>query len=125
MTDESAMTDDGDGPRGPGKSRPLGMASATILLAVQRGTRYGFDIIERTGLPSGTVYPTLGRLEERGYLEAEWEDRETADEEGRPRRRYYRLTPAGEAELARALERVALISGLAGAVEPGSGEGSA
>ena len=103
--------------------RPLGITSVSILLAIQRGTRYGFDIIERTGLPSGTVYPTLGRLQERGYLAGKWEDRKTATEEGRPRRRYYRVTPAGEAELARSLQRVTLLSRLMGA-EPSSGRGT-
>ena len=97
--------------------RPLGITSVTILLAIQQGTRYGFDIIERTGLPSGTVYPTLGRLNQRGYLAGDWEDRKTATDEGRPRRRYYRVTPAGEAELARSLERVTLLSRL---LDPGS-----
>ncbi len=97
--------------------RPLGITSVSILLAIQQGTRYGFDIIERTGLPSGTVYPTLGRLNKRGYLAGDWEDRKTATDEGRPRRRYYRVTPAGEAELARSLERVTLLSRL---LDPGS-----
>ncbi|MFQ5742587.1 MAG: PadR family transcriptional regulator [Acidobacteriota bacterium] len=103
--------------RGTGKraTRPLGITSAAILLAIQRGTSYGFDIIERTGLPSGTVYPTLGRLMRAGYLAAEWEDRQIADRERRPRRRYYDLTPEGEAALQRALQRVALVSVLADA----------
>ncbi len=97
------------------RSRTLGITTATILLTIQRGTRYGFDIIEQTGLPSGTVYPSLGRLKRLGYLEAEWEDRETADRERRPRRRYYRVTPEGAVELQRALERVNILSGLAAA----------
>ena len=97
------------------RSRTLGITTATILLTIQQGTRYGFDIIEQTGLPSGTVYPSLGRLKRLGYLEAEWEDRETADRERRPRRRYYRVTPEGAAELQRAIERVDILSGLAAA----------
>ena len=103
------------------RPRTLGNTTATILLTIQRGTRYGFDIIEQTGLPSGTVYPSLGRLKRLGYLESEWEDRKTADKERRPRRRYYRVTPEGAAELQRALERVNILSGLAGSegVAPG------
>ena len=97
------------------KARPLGITSAAILVAIQRGTSYGFDIIERTGLPSGTVYPTLGRLMRSGYLASEWESRGIADSERRPRRRYYELTPAGEAALQRALRRVALVWPLADA----------
>lgn len=94
------------------KARPLGITSAAILTAIQRGTSYGFDIIERTGLPAGTVYPTLGRLSRAGYLATEWEDREIADRERRPRRRYYSVTPEGDAALQRALERVALVAPL-------------
>ena len=97
------------------RSRTLGITTATILLTIQQGTRYGFDIIEQTGLPSGTVYPSLGRLKRLGYLEAEWEDRGTATRERRPRRRYYRVTPEGAAELRRALDRVDVLSGLAAA----------
>ena len=103
------------------RSRTLGMTTATILLTIQQGTRYGFDIIEQTGLPSGTVYPSLGRLKRLGYLEAEWEDRQTADRERRPRRRYYRVTREGAAELQRALERVNILSGLAEANEVARG----
>jgi DNA-binding PadR family transcriptional regulator len=58
---------------------------------------YGYDIAQRTSLRSGTLYPILGRLAERGYLETRWE----ADPpEGRPRRHLYRLTGAGAARAA-------------------------
>jgi PadR family transcriptional regulator PadR len=55
---------------------------------------YGFDIVDRTGLKSGTIYPILSRLEHAGWLESHWEilDPVTA---GRPRRRLYRLTREG------------------------------
>ncbi len=69
------------------------------------GNRYGFDIIEATGLAGGTVYPTLGRLEKRGYLRARWEDRQLATREGRPRRRYYTVTKQGERALKEAGRR--------------------
>ncbi len=53
---------------------------------------YGYDIAQRTGLKSGTLYPILTRLAERGYLATSWE---TDPPEGRPRRHLYRLTGAG------------------------------
>lgn len=77
--------------------------TAAVLLAIRQGHRYGFDLMDATGLPDGTVYPLLRRLERRGVLTAAWEDEEVARAEGRPPRRYYRLTPVGEA----ALEEVA------------------
>ena len=87
-------------------SRPnLTFPTGLVLQAISKGCRYGFDIIDATGLPSGTVYPALRRLEAAGCLRSEWEDRENAEEEGRPPRCYYRLTPAGRALLSQAIER--------------------
>ncbi len=62
----------------------------------QEQERYGLEIIDATGLPPGTIYPILARLERAGWLDSEWE---TVDEHlaGRPRRRYYRLTADGVA----------------------------
>lgn len=79
---------------------------ACVLQGLSRGLTYGFDIMEFTGLASGSVYPILRRFEEHGLVESEWEHESEA--EGRPRRRYYRLTEAGRAELTRASERLAL-----------------
>src|SRR5215475_3706664 len=59
--------------------------------------RYGYDISRETGLASGTLYPILGRLADRGLMETRWED---DPPEGRPRRHLYRLTPSGVARLA-------------------------
>jgi len=86
--------------------RPLGISSLKILAAIRNGSTYGLDIVARTGLPSGTVYPTLGRLRRSGHLRARWEDQRKADREGRSRRRYYELTEAGEGALAEGLVRV-------------------
>jgi len=83
--------------------RKLGYATVEILRAVAEGEGYGLDVMERTGLPSGTVYPTLQRMEKRGYVEARWENEARARGEGRPRRRYYELTGVGEAALEEAL----------------------
>lgn len=47
----------------------------------------------------GTLYKALGRLERAGLLASEWEDADTAAEEGRPRRRLYHVTDLGERAL--------------------------
>jgi DNA-binding PadR family transcriptional regulator len=64
----------------------------TEFLAQAREWRYGYDLSRGTGLKSGTLYPILMRLSERGWLETEWED---APEPGRPARHLYRLTEDG------------------------------
>lgn len=99
--------------------RALGITSLRILGAVRDGFAYGLDIVARTGMPSGTVYPTLGRLKKRGLIEARWEDQRIAEREGRPRRRYYELTGAGGHALAEGAARMAdvvadLVPGVAG-----------
>ena len=55
----------------------------------------GAEISRATKLASGTLYPILFRLERAGWLESRWEggDPKTL---GRPRRRFYRVTPLGE-----------------------------
>ena len=71
-----------------------------VLLADPAQERYGLQICAEAGLPSGTIHPILARLEhEYGWLTSRWEDIKPQDE-GRPRRRYYRLTEDG-AERAR------------------------
>ncbi len=87
--------------------RQLGYATIAVMRAIRNGYGYGTDIMDRTGLPSGTVYPTLSRMDERGYLRSRWEEREQADAERRPRRRYYRLTPSGEQALDAAIRQLA------------------
>jgi DNA-binding PadR family transcriptional regulator len=56
----------------------LTYTTAVILQAVANGYLYGFDIIDITGVPGGTVYPALRRLEDEGYLTSEWEEPSTA-----------------------------------------------
>jgi PadR family transcriptional regulator PadR len=70
------------------------------LLADPSKELYGVEIGQAAGLSSGTVHPILARLETVGWLTSRWEDIHPRTE-GRPARRYYRLTPAGQ-ELARA-----------------------
>ena len=75
-----------------------------MLGAVSRSVRYGFDIMDATGLPSGTVYPVLGRLERDGYVRSKWESQVVAQREKRPPRRYYEITACGARELADSAE---------------------
>ena len=83
--------------------RRLSVTVCSVLQSVVDGAHYGFDIIEHTGLPSGTVYPALSRLERDGYLASSWEDEGRAHAEGRPARRYYRVTAAGARALREAM----------------------
>ena len=69
--------------------------TALVLQSVAAGYRYGFDVMEACGLPSGTVYPALRRLEKAGLLKSRWEGAEEAFADGRPRRRTYFLTDEG------------------------------
>src|SRR5262245_1457621 len=70
---------------------------ASALLADPSAERYGLDLVHETGLASGTLYPILLRLERAGWVEPRWEDIDPVAE-GRPSRRYYRLTPRGIAD---------------------------
>ena len=65
---------------------------------------YGIEIGAAAGLPSGTIPPILARLEGLGWVESRWEDIDTRAE-GRPARRYYRLTAAGVQSARLALAR--------------------
>jgi PadR family transcriptional regulator len=86
--------------------RGLGMATVAVLQAIDAGRTYGFEIVDATGLATGTVYPALTSLERRDFIIGRWEKDATARSEARPRRKYYRLTAAGVAALAEALERM-------------------
>ena len=66
-----------------------------VLHALAAGIRHGFDVIDATGLASGTVYPILRRLEREGLVSGSWEDVAIAQHEQRPPRRYYELTAGG------------------------------
>lgn len=81
-------------------------ATALVLRAIATGHVHGFRIMEITGLPSGTVYPVLRRLELHGCLASSWEDEVCATQEGRPRRRLYRLTRHGADLAVQAAERL-------------------
>ena len=79
--------------------RRLSIPAVSVLHALSNGVKYGFHVIDATGLPSGTVYPVLSRLERDGLVKSTWEDERGAHAEGRPARRYYRVTSAGEKAL--------------------------
>ena len=92
----------------------LSFAAVSVLHAVASGTEYGFDVIDATGLPSGTVYPALARLERDGYVKSRWEDAGTARKDKRPARRYYRITAAGVTVLNEALNRYRAVKPIRG-----------
>lgn len=95
--------------RKPGALVPLEL-DILELAAVQREPFHGFVLAKaladaadaRRLTAHGTLYKALGRLAEQGLLEAEWEDPATAEREGRPRRRLYRITGTGARRLAAA-----------------------
>ncbi len=89
--------------------------TALVLLGLRQGLAHGFDIIDATGLRSGTVYPILRRLEEVGLVRSRWERAPRAREEGRPPRRYYQLTATGAEAVLDALERYPRIAHVFGA----------
>ena len=79
--------------------RRLGTSTLAILRALAEGHRYGFDMMDATGLPGGTVYPALAKLENDKLVSSRWEDPAVAQDEKRPPRRYYKLSAAGEHRL--------------------------
>lgn len=95
----------GDASDSKKRSVRLTYLTGVVLEAIAAGHRYGFDIMDATGIPDGTVYPALRRLENAGMLEAQWEEDAVAAEEQRPPRRYYKLTPEGSEALERARSR--------------------
>ena len=87
-----------------------------VLHAIADGARYGFDIADRTGLQTGTVYPALRRLDTLGFVRSSWEAEKIARREQRPARRYYEITRAGSAALDVAMKRFANL----GRLRPGT-----
>lgn len=75
-----------------------------LLLEDPRRAWYGLELMERADLRSGTVYPILHRLKTDGWLDLEVEDVDPAVE-GRPARRLYSLTGAGEVGAQKELDR--------------------
>lgn len=87
----------------------LSHTAAIILQALDAGFVYGFSIMEMTGLPSGTVYPAMRRLERDELIRSQWERQSIADAEQRPARKYYKLTAAGKTTLQASRKRYPLL----------------
>ena len=90
----------------------LSHTAAIILQAVSAGYIYGFSIMEMTGLPSGTVYPAMRRLERDELIRSNWEKQSIADAEQRPPRKYYKITAAGTLTLEASRKRYPLLARL-------------
>jgi len=80
-----------------GRRRVTWQTEAILAALLSDGSRewWGAAIAPLTGLKSGTLYPALVRMEGLGWLESWWEDVDP-NVEGRPRKRFYRLTGEGE-----------------------------
>jgi PadR family transcriptional regulator PadR len=74
------------------RSSPQTLTILQTLSAQPRAWRHGYDLSVETQLKSGTLYPVLMRLSDRGFLDSKWEESELP---GRPPRRMYRLTALG------------------------------
>ena len=73
-----------------------------FLLRDPADGHYGLEISRGSGLPTGSIYPILTRLETAGWITSTWEDIDES-KEGRRRRRYYRLTSPGTRQAEEAL----------------------
>jgi len=88
----------------------LSHTAAIILQAIHAGCLYGFSVMEMTGLPSGTVYPALRRLERDSLIRSQWEAQALADAGQRPARKYYKLTRSGKVTLEASQKRYPLLA---------------
>jgi PadR family transcriptional regulator, regulatory protein PadR len=94
--------------RGPVLTHITGL----ILQAIDAGFVYGFTIMQMTGLPSGTIYPAMRRMEEDQLIRSRWERQAIADQEQRPPRKYYRLTGTGRSALEASRKRYPMLARL-------------
>jgi DNA-binding PadR family transcriptional regulator len=76
----------------PRRYSPQTVAVLGGLAAQPTRWRYGYELGQQVGLKSGSLYPILMRLADRGLLEAAWE---TDPPPGRPPRHLYRLSARG------------------------------
>jgi PadR family transcriptional regulator PadR len=93
-----------------------------VLQALLQGHHHGFDIMDATGLPSGTVYPILRRLDAEGHVRSRWEKDGVARREQRPPRRYYELTSSGRGFATDAVTRYRSLQDVVAAMNPGKAE---
>ncbi len=84
--------------------RLIGSTQEVLGALVAHPTRdhHEAEIRSTTGLPGGRIYPVLARLEALRWLDSGWEP-PAEREQGWPRRRYYRLSPHGLAQIRGAL----------------------
>ena len=87
---------------GPRMTMPTRVVLQTLLKKSGQ-EMYGLQISREAKLPSGTIHPILARLEGLGWVESFWEDIDPI-KQGRPRRRYYRLSAKGAARASAALD---------------------
>lgn len=76
-----------------------GAVELVVLSTLAKGEAYGLQILDRANkvgelVSDGALYPLLTRLEKAGKIAARWDT-----EQGANPRKYYRLTPEGEAML--------------------------
>lgn len=85
----------------------LSLAASIILRAIDDGHRYGFDIMEATGLPSGTIYPSLRRLEAAKLIRSA---HEKGEQSKGPARKYFQITAAGKRALSEVTARYPVLA---------------
>ena len=78
------------------------LAVLATLSDARRQWRYGLELAAATNLKSGSLYPILARLDERGLVESKWL---APEKPGRPARHAYRITAAGRSALNEAQQR--------------------
>lgn len=71
-----------------------GLRLLRLFMEDVRRSHAGADLMDLTGLGSGTLYPLLIKFEKHGLLQGRWEDEEPSVL-GRPRRKLYSLTAQG------------------------------
>ncbi|MEP6495595.1 MAG: helix-turn-helix transcriptional regulator [bacterium] len=94
--------------------KPLSPTRLAVLKAIAQNVRYGFDIMDATQLPSGTVYPILGWLERTTLVRSRWEAIALAQRDKRPPRRYYEVTATGARALAVSIDHYRALSAAGG-----------
>lgn len=74
------------------RNRAPSKSTCLVLSELSIGPQHGYALMKATNLKSGTLYPILMRLTDRGFLTARWEEPQN---HGRPPRQSYKLTPKG------------------------------
>lgn len=88
-------------PKSPRISGPT-LKVLRLLMENPESRRAGSEITTATGIKAGTLYPLLQRLEAARWIKGDWEKIDPA-REGRPKRKFYRLTATGRDKAEKAL----------------------